>query len=343
MTYSVRVLVRRFALTRRYATASMEVASREVGIVGLFERDTLVGVGEAAPLPGYSVETLHSAVSSLRGFDARGLVAAVATGDLERARGATESLPASARAAIEVATIDAVARGRGMTFAAMFGDATSVSRKPAWLADHGASVDTGPEGTGAIKLKIGRDLGAELERATRLRERHPSAELRLDANRSLDPERDRDALVAFARLGVSFVEEPFASLEASLGCAVPKVALDESLRDLPLDAIERCATSENLSALVLKPMSLGFLRALAGVEIAARHGLRAIVSHGFEGPVGFEANAALASVADEPHPGLDPDYGPIDAGISPPSLVGGLLVPSRSIGLGLVPQVASWF
>lgn len=343
MTAAVRVVVRRFALSRRYATASLEAEVRDVAIVGVFDGDELVGVGEAAPLPGYATESLDASIAALRGFDVAQLRSALDAGDLASARAATRSLPGSARAAIEAAQLDALARSRGLPFSSWFDAPPRAPLSPASLVDLATPAASTDAGQPAFKLKIGRDLAPALARARELRERFPSSEIRLDANRSLDPVRDGATLARFAEVGVSFVEEPFASLADSLAWSSPKVALDESLRGLSDDAIRSLASSPNLVSLVLKPTSLGVLTVAAWADVARRAGRRAIVSHCFEGPIGFEVNAALAFAAGEPNPGLDPDYGPIDAGVRPPCLADGGLVATGRLGLGLVEEVRGWF
>jgi len=339
MTTALRVVLRRFRLTRGFRGARLDVTERGVAVVGLFEGGELIGVGEAAPLPGYSSESLGESVAAIAAFDPVDLLHAVETRDLARASALTSALPPSARAAVEVSALDAVSTRASLPLASWLG-ATSLERRvPARLVDLSSSMTDRSESSDvlAFKVKVGPDRELALETLERLRRNHPTAELRADANRSLDPRVDADFVVALSRLGIGFLEEPFADLAETLALRDPPVALDESLRGLSVGDVREAISATPPAALVLKPTTLGFLHAFALLELARECGVRAIASHCFEGPIGYSAATVLALCSSELHPGLDAEYGPIDEGVGPCG------EPSTLPGLGLREKVVRWF
>ncbi len=225
------------------------------------EEDGLVGRGEAAPLPGYSRESLDDCVAALRGGGTLPPAAAFAL--------------ASARAEISAQRdgVDLCPRGTREL----------------------AALDDAP-GHAAYKRKLGRDLDAELERARQLREAHPQSRLRFDANGTLSIEDAKRALDALARIDAELFEEPVAyEALASLHPSPVPLALDESLQGEGGEARLREALDRGwIDAVVLKPSALGpeVCRRFAAMTRAA--GAEVIVSHLYEGPLGYAAACALA-------------------------------------------------
>jgi O-succinylbenzoate synthase len=278
----------------------------------LEDGDGLVGLGEAAPLPGYSFDTLAEAHADLRRlFGAplperdRSVPCGVALG-----RASAVLTSASARAALEAALLDLWSRREGVPAWALLApagaslsageshakDAVAVA---AWLPDgtqaaldaaHGAYA----RGARAFKVKLDapRSLAEGLATLAALRRAFGAAvTLRADANQSAT-EAELDAEVkALRALELEWLEEPArAPLSKPLG--VP-IALDESLAGHPhapaLDA------HPEVAALVLKPTSLGGLaRCLELAAHAEAHGRAAVASHTLEGPLGYLAAATLA-------------------------------------------------
>lgn len=231
------------------------------------------GVGVAAPLDGYAPDTLEEARDAL---EAVTLVGVEVTAD--ELRPLVDSIPIpSARFALETALCELV------------GDPWGAPSRPfdvAHLVDpfDPASLEAAiVAGAKTVKMKVGHRgrLDAELEAIRRAATR---VRVRVDANgtlRAVDASR-------FDGLPVEFVEEPGVPLR---GCPV---ALDESLR--APGGIEACARPE-VVAIVLKPMVLGGLFACLDLAAhAARHGVAAIASHTFDGPVMRAANVRLAEL-----------------------------------------------
>jgi L-alanine-DL-glutamate epimerase-like enolase superfamily enzyme len=176
-------------------------------------------------------------------------------------------------------------------------------------------------GVRCFKAKIGAQgaWSEELALLRAVRQRFPEAGLRVDANRSLSPEELWQRLPALRELRLEWLEEPVRRFPAGIEWPVGvPLALDESLQsELPN---ERVLREHGVRAFVLKPTTLGGLvRCFELAEMAGSLGLDVVLSHAYEGPVGFSALAAL-SVAlgpGRPADGLDRHPGIADASSLP--------------------------
>lgn len=293
-----------------------------------------LGLGEAAPLPGYSRDTLERARGDLRAllgrqlperdpgsFGAQALGITSAGLESASARMASAGLEsASARMAVETALLDLWARQAEAPAWALLTPAEAVNAPLAlslWLPDDtdqalASARAAWARGTRSFKVKCGRldtaDPGLSLLEALRSA-LGPEAELRADANQSATRAAFEAASARLTALGVAWVEEPAA--EAPTGLSAVPIALDESLAAETPDFAP--ARASGAVALVLKPTVLGGLgRALELARRGREAGLTAVVSHALEGPVAYAASAALAlslgtgRPADglAPHPGL---------------------------------------
>jgi L-Ala-D/L-Glu epimerase len=314
----------------------------------------LVGLGEAAPLPGFSPDELASA--------RRALVALLGTTfpdysprDIGPALSdAAQPLSsASARMALETALLDLWARQASVPSWALLRpyDGSEPSDLPLslWLphdvdaalaAAHGALA----RGVRSFKVKLdGRDPsdpGPAILKALRA-SLGAQVELRADANQSLTPEQTRTLAAELGEPGVVWIEEPTAvPPTAALGLPV---ALDESLVGARPDLAQLRAAG--VTALVLKPTVLGGLSPclkLAGA--AAEAGITSVVSHTLEGPLAAMSLAALALAlgSSRPADGLAPHAGL--SGARPPCFHPSadrlLAWRTPGLGLGLAPSLA---
>jgi o-succinylbenzoate synthase len=258
------------------------------------------GLGEAAPLPGFSAESLEEVeawfgdhLESARApwpDDAEGIAAQVA--DLKP--------PPSAGFALESALL--AARAFPAPLASLLGARPArrlrVHRLVSDLETAHAAVRMGAR---ALKLKAGdAPPRVALARVQALRRELPATlGLVVDANGAWTLE---EALEVWPRLrdqGVRVVEQPLpiddlddlARLRAAPG---PLLALDESVRsEAVLVAILAAGAAD---AVVLKPSLVGSLvvcRRLA--RRAARAGVAATIGSSFDGPVGTSAALQLAA------------------------------------------------
>lgn len=313
------------------------------------------GQGEAAPLPGYSDDSLEQAETALSGLDLGWLEAQL--GKLEAhprswlgalAESPTSDVP-SAHFALETAVLDWLARRQRMPVHRWLrGALPELTQDPLPslplsallggdpLADARAALE---QGFLSAKVKVGLPgrASAEFAELTALRTHFPELALRLDANGAWSTSEAAARLSEFAGLGVDFIEEPTAPHQTALVNPAISIALDESLRHTPLPTRSVLA-ARGVVACVLKPSILGISRCLTLSAEARALGCEPVLSHCFEGPIGFAALCELALALGPARfaPGLAPHVA-LESWAQKPaaSLSRAALVPHDEPGLGL--------
>ena len=286
-------------------TAHGTVEDRWTVLLTLVDEDGNVGMGEAAPLAGFTSDTVEAAESALRGW------AADETDDGDSPASVT------ARAAIDSALLDLAARIAGTTVHRLLApespDRLAVSAlasgdSPAAIATSAAAAVAAGHAT--VKVKVGtHGIHGDVDRVSAVRSRiGPDVRLRLDANGAWgvgEALRHLDRLAAF---DIEFVEEPVAGLddlaEVRLSSPIP-TAVDESARTV--DDVSRAVEMGAADLVVLKPSAIGGpLEAARAAAIVRSAGLDVVVTSLMEGSVGIRAAAHLASAigALDPAPGL---------------------------------------
>lgn len=302
--------LRSFALdlSEPLETASGTVAERE-GTLLRIEEEGAVGVGEAAPLSGWteSVSTCrdHLEVAAVRLDD----------GDPAAALESVESAPA-ARHAVHLALADLRARQEGVPLYRYLGAVGRAERVPvnatigAGSPDEAAAAarEAVDEGFRCLKLKVGvGTVREDAERVERVRDAIDwAAAVRADANGAWDRERARAAFDEFALRDVAYVEQPLAPDDLDGHAALRReavgvgVALDESLRTATIDEVTAAGAAD---VAVLKPMVLGGVdRARRAALRARREGVTPIVTTTVDAVVARTAAVHLAASI----PGIDP-------------------------------------
>jgi O-succinylbenzoate synthase len=263
---------------------------REGALLELRDGDGNIGLGDAAPLPGFSRESAREAARQLLA-----LTGAEA--------GAEEPYP-SVRFALEQARLSLRADHQ-------FGGSLSrlLSPAPRELVELNALISTGTDdapaearrlrdaGYRAVKLKVGSlSVDDDVELVRGVADELDGAALRLDANRAWSFEEALRFARGIKGVEVEYVEEPLAEPELLSRFAEEgglPVALDESLAGLPAAGL---AGHGYATAVVLKPTLLGGLsRALSLAARAEDLGMKPVVSSAFESGVGTLALVALAA------------------------------------------------
>lgn len=296
--------IQRFSLplSEPLETAAGRIERRE-GFEIRIERDAVIGVGEATPLPGWT-ESIAECESALVAVDDP--VTAIMGSKPGRMDDPFAGRPA-ARHGVSLAVLDAAARSRGEPlYRHLDGDrsvrnvpanATVGDGSPSETADAvDRAVDAGFE---TVKVKVGaRTVDEDVARLTAIRERGVDVDLRVDANGAWTLETARRALERFAQNDVSFVEQPLAAdaLEAHAtlrATADVGVALDESVIAFgPKSVIESGAAD----VVVLKPMALGGIDRARDAATAARsEGIDPIVTTTIDGAIARAAAVHLAA------------------------------------------------
>jgi len=286
---------------------------REGLLLRLTGDDGSEGWGEAAPLPGFSRETLDEAADQL-------LKASEAMS--ETGRSSSGNSPAifrsttapSVRFAVELATLHLESARRGFSMPELLypgaGDQLWLSGLLSGSPDEALAGARRMKEAGyrAVKLKVG---GRPVEEDARLVRRLRGAlgdgvSLRLDANRAWSFEEAMEFAISTTDLSYEYIEEPLAdaALLADLvrEFDVP-VALDESLAGMEAEDLEahRYAT-----AVVLKPTLLGGIsRTLRMAEEACHLGMTPVMSSAYESGVGTRGLISLSAAIGEAPAGLD--------------------------------------
>lgn len=310
MSLERRLVRKEYRLTRPFANARARWLERQSLIVTLRNAQGHHAEGEAAPLPGFSRDTLADAERALLEcpVDLIEDVAEQGFAQPERllhdlSRLSVVSAP-SARFALEIAIVGLVAARRGRAPCSVLRGPNSESRDAVPLAQlvDMARAESEVEvalaaGYSAVKLKLGTELGfdRELEVIARLRARFGvDFGLRLDANQSFGVDQAPARLQALAAFNPEFVEEPTAASHAPNEPPPLPIALDESLT-APAELDEWALAARNVRVLVLKPTLLGGMAVTARfVERARALGLEWILSHTFESSVGYRGLKTLA-------------------------------------------------
>ena len=296
-------------LLRPLLTAHGSIAVRR-GIEVRVGSDASVGTGEAAPLPGFGVETYDEALAALQRW-------------AEDPEGEPPREPCAA-AAVESALTQLDAEIEGVTLSTLLADNPPTQRR---IATHALVSDLDPEAaaqraaraaaTGhlAVKLKVAADghrgsgangstpipVGEQTARIAAVRRALPAGvALRLDANGGWDRSTAVKVLRPVSHLDIEFIEEPtpqaadWAQISRTVGI---RVAADEHLRDA--DALDRLIEVGAIEVAVLKPAVLGGPHATYDLaRRAAMRGVRSVVSSFICGAAGLRIARDTAVAVD---------------------------------------------
>jgi len=269
-----------------WPAAGGRLLERSGFLLELTDDEGRVGLGDAAPWPGFGIETSGSAGHALRGA-MRKLLGLPADAFPRAIAQLTSLAPVAAapaaRHAIDLALHDLLAQRAGVPIAQFLGASGALTRVPA----NATIPRVGPErtaelaaaavagGARTIKLKVGGvPVAQDVARVRALREAvGPEIRLRLDANQEWTAEEAIEALRALAPFGLEYAEQPV-SAEALADLArvrresgVP-IAADEAVRDL--GSARHVLEEEAADILIVKPMVLGGLEAARIVTAQAR-------------------------------------------------------------------------
>lgn len=292
-----------------------------------------VGLGEAAPLPGYSLDTLddvEAALSAIRAASLQEMLALKSSvvgpqSPLELLEAIGRLLPSglpSARMGLETAALDYWARREAVSAPRWLGAPADASLRLACLLGAAGDADLLQRAGAAIRdgyshLKVkwgaaGR-MREEIAGVLALRDAvGPDLSIRLDANGVLTAAEVTAAWKSLKGCGVQLFEEP-GEVPPALRGELP-LALDESLQGLDEAAAVTRWQSSKACCVVLKPTALGGLaHCLRLAQRAHEGGIAVVISHCFEGSLAFRAAAALALALPgglahglAPHAGLEP-------------------------------------
>lgn len=265
-------------------TAAGTFTSRRGWIIRLKDAYGHRGVGDAAPLPGFSKETHEQVGEAL---------------SLWAEHGFMPELP-SARHGIEQATLSLQAVQTCQSLSQLLGATVKanvpVARLVRSVEEAVVAVQAGAQ---CLKLKVGAlPLAEDIARVQALREAvGPAIAIRLDANQGWSFLQAQGALTALAPFAPEFIEEPSpggARTLAALRGPLP-IAADESMRTEA--DLEQLISHRSVDVVVIKPMFVG------GPQVATRlarrahdAGLGVVISTALESGIGRLAALHVAAV-----------------------------------------------
>jgi L-alanine-DL-glutamate epimerase-like enolase superfamily enzyme len=186
-----------------------------------------------------------------------------------------------ARAGLEAALFDAVARLRQLPVAAMLGpgplsrelvtDVTLPIGEPAHMAELARAWRA--QGFRIFKVKVGKDLDADVRALRAIAAAVPDASLRLDANAGFAAEAALALLAAIDRARVECFEQPCAREDLDAMARVTReagvcVVADESVRTM--QDLERVVAARAATGVNLKLVKHGGLHAAHALGLRAR-------------------------------------------------------------------------
>ena len=293
-----------------FVTSSGELLRRPLILVRVIT-DGAEGVGECSALaePTYTAEYADAAEEVLANHLLPRLMASRRLASVEEAMGRLADVRghAMAKAAVEMALLDAQGRTEGRSLASRLGAEHRLVPAGATvgLAEHPgamlAAVRQAVEaGYGRVKCKIapGRDLAP----LAAVRTEYPALMLLADANGSyrLDSDDDLRALLALDGLGLVALEQPLAAGDLTGHATLRRrietpLLLDESVSDLY--ALDAAVALEACDAVSVKPARLGgVLAAVDAVRRCERAGLSVAIGGMLESGVGRAASLAVAAL-----------------------------------------------
>ncbi len=340
----------RVPLREPFVIATARIDETRAGLVRVRVRDgdrVEEGLGEAAPLPPVTREDWPDVEAAIH--RSRALVGEDAESACDRAGELLADAPVS-RAGLETAILDAVARLRAVPMSTLLGPGS------ACVLDTDVTLPILPvprmvelarewraKGFRCFKVKVGKDLDADVRVLRGVAAAVPDASFRLDANEGFSAEQALELLRAIAGLRVECFEQPCrrddldAMARVTREGGVPVVA-DESVRSL--EDLERVIAARAAHGANLKLVKLGGPRAAYEVGVRARAaGLRLMCGAMVETRLGLVAMAQVVRALDRVE-WIDLDTAfllaeePFDGGWS---VVGPRIVLHEQPGLGVRP------
>jgi len=281
-----------FPLAHPLRTATGSIDVRRGFIVALEDGEGHRGLGEAAPLPGWSAERLSDVQRELTAWARQPL------GD------GGSLCPATAHA-VSCASRDLDAQRTGTPLARALAAEVQSEVPIAHLATDAADAAALVEGGArCLKFKVAVASPSEdLVRLLAVREVvGPDIRIRVDANRGWSLATARAMLPRLADLGITLIEEPVEQPQdmAHLRGHGVGIAADESVRNLAdLTAIIAGGLADTV---VIKPMLVGSLEACRSmITEAAAAGLQIMVTTSIDAMVARRAALHLAATVPSGH------------------------------------------
>ncbi len=295
-------------------TSRGTLTNKETWYLQLFNENSLLGIGEAGPLKGLSVDPLHEMEREMH------RVGDLLTGKelpntiddvFEVARSlASEKFP-SIRFAIETALLDALHEGKKEIFPTAFFE--SEKRIPIngliWMGDENFMQQQIKEkleaGFSTIKMKIGAidfDTEVKLLKSIRSKFNADQITLRVDANGAFSPDEALEKLNVLAEFDIHSIEQPIKAgqlQEMKQLCIKSRlpIALDEELIGVnSVSEKQKLLQSINPQFIILKPSLIGGIQSvMEWTKVAEDNNIKWWLTSMLESNIGLNAICQLAA------------------------------------------------
>lgn len=297
----------RFPFKQSFITASGSFTERE-GIIFVLRHDGIEAYGEAAPLPGFSEESMDDILDYLtQNYDSLyAYIHQELTKEDTNKHELLSPLPASLAFGIDTLLADYWSKQKAIPIRHLL-----FKKSRSTIAVNGTLTIGKTEevlrqaevlwemGYHTVKLKIGSQFDRELALLKRLRNRLPALNIRADANQSWSFDEAADHLARLEPIDIEYCEEPLshstpAKLKKLRALSDVPIALDESLYQQrgQIEWIE----SECTNILIVKPMIMGGLKKIFETcRLASDHEYRIVFTTSLESGIGRMMTAILAS------------------------------------------------
>jgi o-succinylbenzoate synthase len=297
---NLRLREKRLHLQRPVQTALGPIESRAVLEIELTDSTGAVGLGEASPLPGYSIDSFDECRDEL--IEAKNAIESLTPNDLwQGVVLSCQSLglsPASQHA-IEGALWNLSSAIRSIEPEEMLNSETRHVPLHRLIYDAESALEASNAGYKHFKVKVGHESVTEsMNRIQGISSALPSdAQIRLDANGKWSPENLLALTEDLQKMKVWSIEEPISGLpelaELKKQCSL-KILADESVRSA--EDLEECLRLNAVHGVVLKPMLIGGpLSTFALAQKAMEAGLMVSITTTFDGPIARASATRIAS------------------------------------------------
>ena len=271
-----------------------------------------IGLGEAAPLDGFGMESLIETERTLREAQ-RSLINAEIQNlsDIENLLKYYDRTPA-AKHGIELGLLHLLSQNQDISLSQLLANSCSgkvrdrvvVNAVIGAIAPEQASIRAREyiqQGYRCLKIKVGtEDFEADLRRVEAVRSQVGNAiQIRIDANQGWSVTEAIANLKILESLQIEYVEQPVAAANL-IGMAEVRrsqsilVAADESVNNL--EQLHQVIKAKAADIIILKPMALGgILTAHRAAAIAFQAGLDVVVTTTIDGAIARQAAFALAA------------------------------------------------
>jgi o-succinylbenzoate synthase len=301
-----------FAFREPFYTASGIISHRQGFIIEISDRHNHIGLGEAAPLDGFGMESFAETEKVLTEIQRSLINVEIQNLDDITNLLATYDYAPAAKHGLELALLNLLAQVQELKLSQLL--ANSVNGKVRDLVPVNAVIGAiAPElaankaqeyidqGYRCLKIKVGtKDFASDLRRVEVVRlQVGNEIQIRIDANQGWSVTEAIANLNSLESLQIEYVEQPVAALDLQ-GMAMVKrsqsipVAADESVNNLT--QLQRVIDNQSADIIILKPMALGgILTAQRAALIAFQAGLDVVVTTTIDGAIAYQGAFNLAA------------------------------------------------